>query len=179
MKKLFFIIIISFLIISCKKDDSVTIQCSLSFGIVFQHEYINYAWGYQHHGWVIDSSGYIRSFSMPHIWHFPDTNGILTRNEMHENMLQLDSTHNRVNHDTLLKYFKLLIKAQNGKISEPRNEMYDAGVAEYAGFLYDTSTDKYKKVFIQQWGDFCTENESEEAKQIYSWLLRVDTKRSF
>ncbi|MDD2799252.1 MAG: hypothetical protein PHV20_11730 [Bacteroidales bacterium] len=53
-------ILCAFLILNgCAKMDSISFS---NQKIVFQQEYINYAWGYSHNGFFIDSTGAIYTY---------------------------------------------------------------------------------------------------------------------
>jgi len=138
--------------------------------VLFQVEYINYAWGYSHHGILIDSSGNVKYFKYPNNWRYPDTAGYITESDMNENIQQLDTVSFIIEKDTLLKYFSMLKGASEGQLSDPYNRMFDAGETIYSGYLYDSIIKKYKHVLIKQWGDWSIDNNSPEAEKIYRWL---------
>jgi hypothetical protein len=168
------VIYLTFLILlaGCNKDDD-TIP-AVGQVILFQKEYINYAWGYQQNGWVIDSSGNVRSYQLPEIWHFADSLGMISSQDMNDNIQQAGSILFKIDKDTLLHYFAKLEDAANGKLSEPRQEMFDAGITQFSGYLYQPNSKKYKQVIIRQIGDVYIENKSSEANDIYNWMVGLD-----
>jgi hypothetical protein len=141
--------------------------------VLFQAEYINHAWGYNHNGFIIDSSGYVRYYKLPKNWHFADSTGYISKSEMNENILQLDTVSSLVRKSLLLKYFSMMNAASEGKLSKPVNRMADAGVTRYSGYLYNSETGKYLQVLIRQDGDWSIENNSPEANDIYIWLKNI------
>lgn len=165
------ILIVILLLTGCeKKNDSPPTVNQL---ILFQSEYINFAWVYDHRGILIDSSGRVRSYKLPKIWHFPDTSGYVSLSDMDDNIGQLDTSAFKIKKDTLLKYFDKLKGAALGKITDPVQAMFDAGAHRYSGFIYDSKTKKYKEVLIRQSGDVYIENKSQEAKEIYYWMINL------
>ena len=49
---------------------------------MFQLEYVNYAWGYQHNGFIIDNEGNVLTYSNPENWNFPDKDFSLTESQV-------------------------------------------------------------------------------------------------
>jgi hypothetical protein len=172
MKVKILFLVFLFLIVGCDKDDDILSETDQT--ILFQSEYINYAWGYQHKGWIIDSSGNVRRFRMPEQWHFVDSLGLITSQDMNDNIQKTDSIILKIDKATLLNYFEKLKEVSNGKMSEPRQEMFDAGITQFSGYLYQTDSKKFKQVIIRQIGDVAYENKSAEANEIYNWMLQLN-----
>jgi len=162
-----------FLLTGSSKDD---IFPDAKQTIFFKCEYINYAWGYQHNGWVIDSSGNVRSYRMPEQWHFVDSLGLISSQDMNEDIQLTDSIIFKIDRDSLIKYFAKLEDASKGKLSEPRQEMFDAGITQFSGYIYQNDSKKFKQVMIRQIGDVAFENQSSKANEIYCWLKDLDSQ---
>lgn len=137
---------------------------------IFVSHYINYAWGYQDRGFVIDSEGNVSAFNMPASWNYPDGDGYISAAEMEQNLAQLEEPYCKVSKYDLVYYATKLDKARKGKITEPEHRMCDAGSTAVAGYIYESGTDRYRYVFIRQTGDFYSENTSREADLIYEWM---------
>jgi hypothetical protein len=166
--KIHYLVFFVLSIMGCEKiNDSYPNENQL---VLFQVEYINYAWGYSHHEILIDSSGNVRYFKYPNSWHQPDTAGYITESDMNENIQQLDSVSLTIENDILFKYFSILKGASEGHLSHLVNRMFDAGTTIYSGYLFDSIMKEYKHVLIKQWGDWSIENNSPEAEKIYRWL---------
>jgi hypothetical protein len=140
--------------------------------VLFKVEYINYAWGFQHHGKIIDLYGNVISFNLPATWHFPDEDGYISLSDMSENMDQLGDIVCTVDNGVLADNFNKLLKAKDGELTDPEHRMYDAGSTTYSGFLYDSRKKRYKEILIRRTGDYYIENKSKEAGEIYNWLQR-------
>jgi hypothetical protein len=138
--------------------------------VIFQYHYTNHAWGYQDSGFIIDTAGKLRSFSMPAVWNYPDTNGYISATEMEENLAQLGENECTVNMYDIAFFAGKLRKAQDGKISEPEHRMCDAGSHSYGGYIFEPGRNRYKYVFLKLTGDFYKENQAREADDIYEWL---------
>ena len=139
---------------------------------IFEVQYINYAWGYQHSGLIIDASGNVREFNLPSEWNYPDTAGFISKAAMEENMAQLGEKTCTVSKVELGKYSDRLIHAQAGKLTTPKHQMCDFGSLSYSGYIYEPGNHRYRYVLIRQTGDFYVENLSRDASEIYDWLTR-------
>jgi hypothetical protein len=137
---------------------------------VFLCQYVNYAWGYQNSGFIIDTGGNLRNFNLPGTWNYPDSEGYLSEAEMEENLAGIEEVSCTVSSYDMEYYSHKLLKAQEGKITAPEHRMYDAGTTTWAGYLYEPRKNRYRYVFVRQWGDFYSENLSRDAADIYEWL---------
>ena len=137
---------------------------------IFLSHYVNYAWGYQNSGYIIDTEGNLREFSLPDTWNYHDSDGYISETAMQENLDQLDETSCIVAKYDMAYFAGRLEKAMKGKITAPEHRMCDAGGTTTAGYIYEPGTNRYKYVFIRQTGDWYSENTSREAADIYEWL---------
>ena len=137
---------------------------------IFEIQYINYAWGYQHSGSIIDATGVVREFNLPAEWNFPDSEGYISEADMEENLAQLGEKSCAVSKTEMLKNSDKLIHAQEGKLTTPEHQMCDFGSLSYVGYIYEPGHNRYRYVLIRQTGDFYVENKSREASDIYDWL---------
>lgn len=160
----------------CKKENNTLPLINQQ--ILFQVEYINGAWSFQHFGWLMDSSGNVRNYKLPEKWNFSDSAGYMSSADMSENFHQLDTVICKINKDTLQKYFYKLTNASTGKLTKPETQMYDAGSTLFSGYIYDLKSEKYKQILIKQIGDVYIENQSLEAKQIYNWMIRIGNRNT-
>jgi len=139
---------------------------------IFMVEHSNYAWGIHHSGIMIDSTGNVMTFNLPTTWNRPDEMGFITLADMQENLAQMEGISCSVTRNDFAKNSSKLMKAKNGILSDPKNEMYDFGTVQYSGFLYDPDNNRYQRILIRQTGDWAIENSSREAKELYEWLKR-------
>lgn len=171
MKSKLFLLSFIVLLTSCEKKNEQFPNANQQ--ILFQVDYVNYAWGYSHNGIIIDSSGNVRYFKIPKNWHYSDTASYISESDMNENLEQLDTVFFTIEKNTVLKYFSMLTKASEGQLSKPYNRMFDAGETTYSGYLYDSNTNKYKHVLVKRYGDWSIDNNSPEAEDIYNWLMQT------
>lgn len=156
-----------------KQDDLVILTDTngiVAPAVLFEYEYVNYAWNYQHNGWIIDSHGMIHSFRQPKDWKYADSAGFISASDMYHNLKQTDSVTGRIDSATLYNKIKLIKPASQGLITEKVNTANDAGSAKLCAFIYDKSKDRYKEVFLAVSGDFTSVNTSKEARELVEWL---------
>ncbi len=171
------IIFCTLLLLSCEEQEVNNINLNAQQLILFQVEYINYAWGYSHSGFLIDSSGVVIIFKYPKNWHYPDTTGYISVADMEDNILQLDTITFTVDKNELLKNYSLLENISKGTLIKPPYHSYDAGTTDFSGYLFDLDKNQYKHVLIKRIGDCPLENDSPEAEEVFQWLLRVCTNK--
>lgn len=141
--------------------------------VLFQVEYYNFAWGTQHSGYLVDSSGSVIRFNLPEHWNLPDENGYISASEMHENLSQLEEISCRIEAGTLKENYNRLLKAQKGEITDPEQRMFDAGSTTYSGFIFEPAGKRYRQVILRQEGDMYIENKSGDALQLYLWMKNI------
>lgn len=164
------LIFLVFAFLGCTKEDATPKPDQEVF---FQKEYLNSAWGFQQQGMLIDSTGKVWSYTLPEKWKFPDADGYISENDMHENLSKATLTSIVVDKAMLNSYYSKLGAAAKGKLSDPKSESFDAGLATFSGYTFNPKTKMYKRVLLRQTGDFYIENKSAEATAIYNWLFSL------
>ncbi|PSK83156.1 hypothetical protein [Prolixibacter denitrificans] len=172
------LIFIVLLLTGCDHVPSDNPRYALRQKVLFQFEYVNYAWGFQHRGWLINSSGELHCYNLPDNWNFPDSTGTISATDMEQNLQNTDSICYQINPEVLKAKFLLLPLAAKGPLSDPVSEMADAGSAVYAGYILDQSTNRYERILLQQLGDIRIENRSQQAHELYEWLQSVNQEIS-
>lgn len=162
-------------ITGCAGNAEISEVSEIGQKVYFQYEYRNHAWGYQHYGWLIDSSGKIHCYDKPEDWVFADSLRQISGTGLLQNLQSADSVCYVLDGEVLKSGIKLIEAASRGKISDPVHEMYDAGVGIYWAFMYAQKDDIYQKILLKQSGDFRIDNSSPEAKALYEWLVSVDS----
>jgi hypothetical protein len=166
MKSVLIVALSALLLSGCEKIHVYDINT------IFMVEYSNYAWGLQHSGTMIDSTGNVLTFNLPPTWNWPDELGFISLADMQENLTQMEEISCTVPRNDFAKYASKLMKAKDGTLSDPKNKMNDFGTIQYSGFLYDPDNSRYKRVLIKQFGDWAIDNSAKEAKELYEWLKR-------
>jgi len=168
-KKIYLLILTSILMAGCKKN----VIISNKQAILFQIDYENYAWGYQHNGLIIDSKGNILTYKNPQNWDFPDKDFHLSENQVNANLIRCLKTGKRIHEEELKKYAGYIKNISSSKVTALKNVAADAGSLEYICYQYSESTGTYKGSLIKKEGDFTCENLNFFSKKVSTWLKTI------
>jgi hypothetical protein len=146
--------------------------------ILFQYDYINYAWGFQHHGYLIDREGNILKYENPEVWNFPDKESGLTSSQVNENMRVCKYSGKQIPTEELNKYSQFIEGIASSKVTALKNVAADAGTYEYICYQYSEETDTYKGYLIKREGDFTCENLNFYSKKAALWMKEINTSIS-
>lgn len=174
IKQILGLVMILTLFNSCGKNNIYPDPEQIQQEVLFQFEFINHAWGYQHRGWLIDSSGNVYCYDSPDNWTHCDNEGFISESAMSQNIQEANSVCLQIERHLLASRFALIEDASKGEISDPVNEMNDAGTSGFYGFVYYPEERIYQRILLKQIGDFRVENNSEEASILYNWLHQVE-----
>jgi hypothetical protein len=156
----------------------VSIHCSaLAFSespILFCKEFVNYAWGYIHNGWLVDSGGNIRSYSSKISDSLDQLSGNPSRANLDKMLSFSNPTGKKIPADSLKSMVALLQTASYGTMSYAMR-CADAGKVMYSGIFFDSAHSRYQKVVCVQGGDQTGCNSSSAAKVIARWLISLDS----
>jgi len=168
--KIFFILFTSFLFAACRKN----IVINAKQAILFQVDYINYAWGYQHSGFIIDNEGKVLTYKNPQEWIFPDKDFKLTGNQVHDNIEKCLFSGKIIPPDELIKYARYIKNISSSKVTATKNVAADAGSLEYICYQFSEISDTYKGSLIKMEGDFTCENLNFYSKKVSTWLKTIN-----
>lgn len=143
--------------------------------ILFQVDYINYAWGYQHNGFIIDINGNVLSYSNPESWNFHDDEMNLTEDQVTENISRCSPTGITIPKADLDKYSGYIRNIASSKVTAPRNVAADAGTTQYICYQFDEYSSGYKGSLIKTEGDFSSENLNFYSKKVALWLKDLNS----
>jgi len=160
---------------ACKKDNSKPSN-SINQKVLFQVEYLNYAWGYRHYGWLVDSDGNVCHFNQPKHWNFCDSTKSISSDSLISNLSQTDSIYFKIGQDVLKSKSALIQSTALGEITKPEQLMFDAGITQYSCFTYNSEKKIYTKVLIKQIGDTQCENTSTSAVELYTWMQSINVQ---
>jgi hypothetical protein len=144
--------------------------------VVFQYEYYNYAWGYRHHGFLIDSDGHILGFSQPKKWITPDSTGMMSKADLEYNLDQTDTLCGKVSVDKLDREFSKIKDIRHGEIVDNGLAMADAGTGTLSAWYWNDKARKYKSVFLISNGDLDKVNTHPDVKELVNWLKKIGEK---
>jgi hypothetical protein len=154
----------------CKKNTLISEKQT----IIFQYDYINYAWGYQHTGFIIDNGGNILTYNNPEDWNFMDKDMILTEKQVAANIAKCQSSGKKISPEELQKFTSYIKNIASSEVTASKNVAEDAGTAEYLCFQYSGSTSSYKGYLIKTEGDFTRENLNFYSKKVVIWLKDIN-----
>jgi hypothetical protein len=167
------IILMTFLVLfftGCKKNFTISDKQV----ILFQLDYVNYAWGYQHNGYMIDKDGDILTYNNPENWNFPDNDFSLTEHQVLENIASCTQSGKRILKEELQKYSNYINNIASTKITALKNVAADAGSLEYICYQYSENSGMYKGSLIKKEGDFTCENLNFYSKKVASWMRGIN-----
>jgi hypothetical protein len=167
------IMILPFLILvltGCKKNYTINEKQK----ILFQFEYVNYAWGYQHSGYLIDNEGNVLTYENPENWNFQDNNHILSEIQVSENLSKCINSGKKIPQNELQKYTGYIKNISSSKITAMKNVAADAGSIEYFCYQYLESSGTYKGCLIKMEGDFTCENLNLYSKKVAVWMKEIN-----
>jgi hypothetical protein len=172
--KFWSVLIIAVSFSGCKKDYIV----SEGQDILFQQEYINYAWGYQHNGFIIDINGNVLTFNKPDKWNFPDKDGKLTDQQINENITSCTLTGIKISQTELHKYINYIDNISSSKITAQKNVGADMGSLIYYCYQFSENSSTYKATKIKMEGDYECENLNFYSKKVVGWMNDIKTSIS-
>ena len=154
----------------CKKN----IGISNRQAILFEYEYVNYAWSYQHYGFFIDNEGNVLAYNNPEEWNFPDRELRISENQIAENLSYCTHSGIKIPKEDLQKYSNHIKNIASSKVSAMKNVAADAGSSEYICYQYSESTGMYKGTLIKMEGDFTCENLNFFSKKVADWMKNIN-----
>lgn len=171
------ILLLTFVVLhltGCKKNFVISEKQKL----LFQFDYVNYAWGYQHTGFFIDNEGNVLTYENPENWNFLDDNNQISDMQVSENILKCKHSDKKIPADELLKFTGYINNIASTKISAMKNVAADAGSYEYFCYQYSEENESYKGYLIKMEGDFTCENLNFYAKKVVAWMKDINTNLS-
>jgi hypothetical protein len=146
--------------------------------ILFQFDFINYAWGFQHTGYMIDREGNILTYRNPEEWNFPDKDSELTSVQVDENIEKCKTERIHITKEELQNYTRYIEGIASSKVTGLKNVAADAGTSECICYLYSEDTGRYKVYLIKREGDFTCENLNFYTKKVALWMKDINKRLS-
>jgi hypothetical protein len=144
--------------------------------VLFQYEYYNYAWGFNHHGFLIDDHGYINGFDKQAKWILPDSTGMISQDDLEYNIRQCDTVCGKVDKEDLDFYYRKISEIRNGKIKDDGLVMADAGTGVLSAWFWNDKAHKYESVFLISNGDISRVNTHPDVMAMVEWLKTAGAK---
>ena len=165
-----FVLLIAYTISGCKKN----VVIDEKQAILFQVDYVNYAWGYKHNGFLVDNQGNILTYKNPQVWNFPDKDFNLSESQVRDNIGNCLNTGKKIPNEELKKYANHIKNISSSKVTALKNVSADAGSIEYICYQFSEKTGIYKGTLIKMEGDFTCENLNFFTKKVTSWLKNIN-----
>lgn len=169
MKYTLYLLIFILSLTSCKKAHHYEVR-----KIVFQYEYINYAWGYQHQSWFIDTNGLVhlyRSDGQQENWKFPDDKGYITETDLQSDYALADTLIYQLDPTEVKQRTKLIPGISENDLTDISPVMADAGESVLYAYVWDADLQQYKRIFLAESGDLSRVNNHPNAKALTEWLI--------
>lgn len=167
--KILHLLIIALLLSGCEKNYFL----SESQKIVFQQDYVNYAWGYQHTGFIIDNEGNVLTYNNPENWNFPGNDKTLSAEQANGNLSLCTVSGKIIPKSELQKYINYIDNISASKVSAPKNVGADMGSLVFYCYRFSESTQTYKAYVIKMEGDLECENLNLYSRRVADWLKGI------
>ncbi len=141
--------------------------------LIFQSEYTNYAWGYNHNGWIMDNSGKVNRFQKKGAWVFPDSLGYISATDMQKNFGACDSAIAQISVKDFSFYAEKALTCADGPMTKPKNTMADAGENILCFYVFEVDKKRYKRIILSMIGDWSQENLAPNAKEVVDWMGKI------
>ena len=165
-------LLLALLFFSCK-DSSVNEQIqNNSSNIIFEVEYVNYAWGICYHGIMIDNEGKEYSYdpakdTIPYLYH---ADGFYTERELQSKYGHAKTYIKTIRSDSLNWSHNLANQVTTSAYSDITQEGADMGELTYSVYLFRPQVNKYQQVVLKLEGDSEFYNKSQSAVTLVAWL---------
>jgi len=166
---IFLLLLSAFSITGCKKN----VVINEKQAILFQVDYVNYALGYKHNGFIIDNQGNVLTYKNPRNWNFPDKDLNLTENQVHDNIGYCHNSGIKIPLDELKKYAGYIKNISSSQVTALKNVAADAGSMQYICYQFSENPGIYKGSLIKMEGDFTRENLNFFTKKVATWLKNI------
>ena len=162
-------ILLLVLVAACKKNNLISDKQT----VLFQFDYINYAWGYQHTGFYIDREGNVLTYNNPREWNFTDNDLVISDMQIAENIARCTPSLVKISKEELQKYSNYIKNIGSSKVTALKNVAADAGSTNFICFQFSEKTGIYKGCLIKMEGNFTCENLNFYSKKVVSWMKGI------
>jgi len=166
-------VMLALLLFSCK-DSSVNDQPQISSSIIFEVEYLNYAWGFVYQGVMIDNEGKEYSYnpakdSIPFLYY---ADGLYTERELQSKYGHAKTFIKSIRSDSLNWSHNLANQVITTDYSDTTYVGMDGGCTTYSTYIFRPEINKYQQIVLKIEGDIAFYNKSQSAVTLAAWLKR-------
>lgn len=168
-------LLLALLLFSCK-DSSVNNNIRNSNNsIIFEVEYINYAWGYSYNGIMVDNEGkeYLYNPAKDTIPYLYRDDGLYTERELQSKYEHAKKFIRTLRSDSLNWSHNLANLISTTNYSDTIRTGIDAGITTTSLYIYRPQVSKYQKIILKVEGDISFNNKSQSAVTLAEWLNTI------
>jgi hypothetical protein len=173
MKNLLLMLVLLTSLSGCLMPDDIWADGPYNDPVIFQSEYTNYAWGYNHGGWMLDNTGQVKRFQKSTKWIFTDSLGYISAVDMYKNINACDSVIAQISSKDFKTNNEKALTCLDGSMTKPQNTMADAGEHIDAFYVYEPGHNRYKRIILNMTGDWSQENLAPNAKEVVEWMKLI------
>jgi hypothetical protein len=154
----------------CKKNNVISDKQH----VLFQYDYVNFAWGYVHEGFYIDDDGNVLTYENPDNWNYNSKDYNLTEGQLAENLSRCRKSGIQISKDELAKYSAHIKNIASSKVTALKSVGADAGTSVFICYEFSEESGIYKGFLIKMEGDNTCENLNFYSKKVSLWLKDVN-----
>ncbi len=167
------ILTLAFSLGACSDDSE---QIATGQNIYFEVNYVNFAWGKQFKGILIDKDGKIRTYDKPTKWNIVSEKTELSVSQMEENIASATLSEKTVSLSELKENIARISTIVPGNFSKPVNGGADRGTTSFFAYRYDEARSVYIPVLLGETGDLEVSSMDKSSTEISAWLNGILAK---
>src|SRR3982751_2224623 len=141
--------------------------------VLFEVESVNFAWGRNWNGFVVDAEGRVYAYDLGDTNLLPAESDVFTAAELEAKYAHKRRLVTTVAAAEAAARYARVADALPGPLTPPKGVCADAGTVRYSALLYDASAGTYRRLLLHQRGDVAQANTSPAARELYHWLAQV------
>jgi len=141
--------------------------------VLFEVEYVNFAWGRSWNGFVLDAEGRVYAYDLGDTNLWPAEGDVFAASELEAKYAHQRRLVTTVAATEAASRYARVADALSGTLTPPKGVCADAGTVRYSALLFDASAGTYRRLLLHQRGDVAQANTSPAARELYRWLEQV------
>ncbi len=143
--------------------------------VLFEVEYLNYAWSYQQSGLYVDIAGNVYGYLRRKDQYWDGNDKTLFSYEELLNKFSVGKTLMKTIDAATLQQKIALGRQDIGQLTEPKYRCADAGTVSFWVYRVDTESGKYARTLLTRAGDVMQKNQTESGTALVNWLRSLDS----
>jgi len=141
----------------------------------FEVEYVNFAWGFSYHGYVVDEEGHVYSYDLGDTQQQPPAGDEFSAADLEAKYAHRRALAGSVSAAEVQSRYARVGDALAGTLTPEQGVCADAGTTRYTALIYNQDTGTYRRLLLRQNGDVARTNTSPAAAELFRWLVGVTT----